>query len=204
MLVIYLRYSSNVVALSCVRKQGGAANTVRYMYVADLYLKLHCICTLSPALAVGRYKSSLVVPPNTPSKYLCFSSRAQPIRCLRSNAKIDPRHDCYPTVLEDCVSRKSHEQARRFVPLHCIACLLALCSSWENTWGQGMQPAKCPSSYLRLHVPIADWKQSTSTGTCTVHPLACESPHAPLARCRTVDPGPALAPPVPWKPAQRP
>ncbi|KAL6799530.1 hypothetical protein GGI42DRAFT_327791 [Trichoderma sp. SZMC 28013] len=73
MLVIYQRYSLNVVALSCVRNQGGAANgrsTVRDMYVADLYLELRCICTLSPALAVGRYKSSLAVPPNTPSKYL--------------------------------------------------------------------------------------------------------------------------------------
>lgn len=141
MLVIYLWHSSNVVALSCVRKQGGANgwSTVRYMYVADFIVpQTCCICTLSPALAVGRYKSSLAVPPNTPSKYLCFSSRAQPIRCLRSNAKIDLRHDCYPTALEDCVSRKSHEQARRFVPLHCVACLLALCSSWENTWGQGM------------------------------------------------------------------
>ncbi|PKK49362.1 hypothetical protein CI102_5996 [Trichoderma harzianum] len=155
MLVIYLRCSSNVVALSCVRKQGGAANSRSTQYgtctlLTDLYLKLHCFCTLSPALAVGRYKSSLAVPPNTPSKYLCFSSRAQPIRCLRSNARIDPRHDCSPTALEDCVSRKSHEQTRRFVPLHCIACLLALCSSWENTWGQGMQPAKCPSSCMCL------------------------------------------------------
>lgn len=86
--------------------------------LTDLYLELHCICTLSPALAVGRYKSSLAVPPITPSKYLCLSSPAQPIRCLRSNAKIDPRHDCSPTDLEDCVSRKSHEQTHRFVPLH--------------------------------------------------------------------------------------